>query len=110
AVTQAWSNGPVEGHVNRLKTIKRQMYGRAGFVLLRARVLNVACQRGAVTTLPGLARPTSSKVILLANSLGAPEAADYRPPGEPILPNLRLTPGGREFASSIKSAGEPIEL
>jgi transposase len=40
AVTEAWSNGPVEGHVNRLKTIKRQMYGRAGFVLLRARVLN----------------------------------------------------------------------
>jgi transposase len=42
AVTQRWSNGPVEGHVNRLKTIKRQMYGRAGFVLLRARVLNAA--------------------------------------------------------------------
>jgi transposase len=40
AVTKKWSNGPVEGHVNRLKTIKRQMYGRAGFVLLRARVLN----------------------------------------------------------------------
>ena len=39
AVTQPWSNGPVEGHVNRLKTIKRQMYGRAGFVLLRARVV-----------------------------------------------------------------------
>lgn len=42
AVTGPWSNGPVEGHVNRLKTIKRQMYGRAGFVLLRARVLNAA--------------------------------------------------------------------
>ena len=42
AVTETWSNGPVEGHVNRLKTIKRQMYGRAGFVLLRARVLNAA--------------------------------------------------------------------
>ena len=42
AVIGRWSNGPVEGHVNRLKTIKRQMYGRAGFVLLRARVLNAA--------------------------------------------------------------------
>jgi transposase len=42
AVTQTWSNGQVEGQVNRLKTIKRQMYGRAGFVLLRARVLNAA--------------------------------------------------------------------
>jgi transposase len=40
AVTQRWSNGPVEGLVNRLKTIKRQMYGRAGCVLLRAGVLN----------------------------------------------------------------------
>lgn len=34
-----WSNGQVEGQVNRLKTIKRQMYGRAKFDLLRARVL-----------------------------------------------------------------------
>jgi transposase len=42
AVTMRWSNGPVEGHVNRLKTIKRQMYGRAGFSLLKARVVNVA--------------------------------------------------------------------
>jgi transposase len=42
AVTLRWSNGPVEGHVNRLKTIKRQMYGRAGFLLLKARVVNAA--------------------------------------------------------------------
>jgi transposase len=35
----AWSNGPVEGHVNRLKAIKRAMFGRARFDLLRARVL-----------------------------------------------------------------------
>ena len=42
AVSGPWNNGPVEGHVNRLKTIKRQMYGRAGFVLLRARVVNAA--------------------------------------------------------------------
>ncbi len=41
AVTGPWSNGPVEGHVNRLKAIKRQMYGRAGFGLLRARVIGV---------------------------------------------------------------------
>jgi transposase len=42
AVKESWSNGPVEGHVNRLKTIKRQMYGRAGFMLLRARVVHAA--------------------------------------------------------------------
>jgi transposase len=38
-LTLEWSNGPVEGQVNRLKLIKRQMYGRASFRLLRARVL-----------------------------------------------------------------------
>ncbi len=39
AVSLKWSNGQVEGQVNRLKNIKRQMYGRAGFQLLRKRVL-----------------------------------------------------------------------
>jgi transposase len=39
ALTESWSNGPVEGQVNRLKAIKRAMYGRAGLDLLRARVL-----------------------------------------------------------------------
>ena len=34
-----WSNGAVEGHVNRIKSIKRQMYGRAGFELLRKKVI-----------------------------------------------------------------------
>jgi transposase len=34
-----WSNGQTEGQVNRLKLIKRQMYGRANFDLLRQRVL-----------------------------------------------------------------------
>jgi transposase len=34
-----WSNGVVEGHVNRLKCLKRTMYGRAKFDVLRQRVL-----------------------------------------------------------------------
>lgn len=33
------NSGPVEGNVNRIKVIKRQMYGRAGFDLLSERVL-----------------------------------------------------------------------
>jgi transposase len=41
AAENEWSSGQVEGQINRLKTIKRQMYGRAGFLLLRARVLPV---------------------------------------------------------------------
>ena len=42
AVDTQWSTGQVEGQINRLTTIKRQMYGRAGFQLLRARVLPYA--------------------------------------------------------------------
>jgi len=41
-LTLEWSNGQTEGQVNRLKTVKRQMYGRASFDLLRQRVLHGA--------------------------------------------------------------------
>jgi transposase len=34
-----WSSGAVEGHVNRIKMLKRQMHGRASPDLLRLRVL-----------------------------------------------------------------------
>ncbi|WP_237481241.1 transposase [Lichenibacterium dinghuense] len=39
AITGPWSTSPVEGHINRLKTLKRSMYGRAGYDVLRARML-----------------------------------------------------------------------
>lgn len=42
AFTLSFSNGRTEGHVNRLKFLKRQMYGRANFDLLRLRVLLAA--------------------------------------------------------------------
>jgi transposase len=38
-VTMSVSNGPVEGHINRLKMLKRQMYGRAKIDLLERRFL-----------------------------------------------------------------------
>ncbi len=38
-IRMTWSNGMVEGHVNRIKSIKRQMYGRASFELLRKKVI-----------------------------------------------------------------------
>lgn len=38
-IKMTWSNGAVEGHVNRIKSIKRQMYGRASFGLLRKKVI-----------------------------------------------------------------------
>ena len=42
ALQLPWSNGMVEGQIHRLKLIKRQMYGRASFDLLRLRVLHSA--------------------------------------------------------------------
>jgi transposase len=42
AMTYDWSNGQVEWNVNRLKMIKRMMFGRAGFALLRSRVLHAS--------------------------------------------------------------------
>ena len=40
AISSRWSNGVVEGPVDRLKVLIRQMYGRAGFELLRRRVMS----------------------------------------------------------------------
>lgn len=42
AFSSVWSNGPVEGMVNKIKLVKRQMFGRASFALLRRRVLLAA--------------------------------------------------------------------
>ena len=42
ALRLPWSQGQTEGQVNKLKTLKRQMYGRAGFALLRQRMLHRA--------------------------------------------------------------------
>ncbi|UZO94767.1 transposase [Roseomonas mucosa] len=42
ALDLPWTTSPAEGQINRIKMIKRTMYGRAGFELLRARVLNAA--------------------------------------------------------------------
>ena len=42
ALRLTWSQGPTEGYINKLKTLKRMMYGRAGFELLRRRMLLAA--------------------------------------------------------------------
>lgn len=38
-LTLPWNSGSVEGHVNRIKMLRRQMFGRADLALLRKRVL-----------------------------------------------------------------------
>jgi transposase len=42
ALTLAWSQGPTEGKVNKLKVLKRSAFGRSAFDLLRIRVLHAA--------------------------------------------------------------------
>ncbi len=42
ALSEPWSTGPVEGHINRLKLVKRQMYGRGKLDLLHRRVVHAA--------------------------------------------------------------------
>jgi transposase len=42
ALDLPWTTSPVEGQIGRIKMLKRTMYGRAGFELLRARVLHAA--------------------------------------------------------------------
>jgi transposase len=41
ALTEHWSNDQTEGQINRLKVLKRAMYGRASAELLRARMLPI---------------------------------------------------------------------
>lgn len=42
ALREPWSNGQTEGQINKLKALKRQMYGRANLDLLRARLVTAA--------------------------------------------------------------------
>jgi transposase len=51
-LTMNWSSGPVEGRVNHIKMVKRQMFGRAGLPLLRKHVLLTAKGRAVTMTLP----------------------------------------------------------
>jgi transposase len=39
AIVQPWSKGQTEGQINKLKLVKRQMYGRAKIDLLQARLI-----------------------------------------------------------------------
>ena len=67
-LTLSWSNGQTEGQVHRLKLIKRQMYGRGSFTLLRKRVLHRAetkrRQRHAQEESRGLGRRLGNQLAL----------------------------------------------
>ncbi|MGW3124572.1 transposase [Streptomyces sp. NPDC001107] len=91
-LTLQWSSGAVERHVNRVKTLKRAMYRRASFELLRTRILTQSrsasisqrhcphCQRSAPS------RPLGS---IVRRSSCRPDSA--RPVGEPSSPDSMTT-------------------
>ncbi len=54
-LTLPWSTGPCEGHIHKIKLIKRAMFGRAGFALLRQRVLRSAGACPSPRAMPHLA-------------------------------------------------------
>jgi transposase len=54
-VTLPWSTSPVEGHINRLKMLKRQMFGRARLALLGCRFVRTPGERQAQAAGPGVA-------------------------------------------------------
>ena len=56
-VTLPWSSGPVEGHINRLKMLKRQMYGRARLDLLSRRFVCAPDEGHAQAALPRAPTP-----------------------------------------------------
>jgi transposase len=51
-VTLPWSSGPVEGHINRLKMVKRHMFGRARLDLLSRRFIRAPDEGQAQAALP----------------------------------------------------------
>jgi transposase len=63
-ITLRWSNGPVEGHINRLKMLKRQMFGRARLDLLSRRF--VLAPRRRVRRTSYLPKPSGTSAELLA--------------------------------------------
>jgi|SoiMethySBSTD1v2_1073268.scaffolds.fasta_scaffold214269_1 transposase len=62
-VTLPWSSGPVEGHINRLKMLKRQMFGRARLDLLSRRFLLAPRDRRARVPYPQERSDTHAQAV-----------------------------------------------
>ncbi len=68
ALTLPYSNGPIEGASTKVKLLKRQMYGRAGFALLRQRILLARpdhrfCAKAEHWTVPHLTQIAAARLI-----------------------------------------------
>jgi transposase len=64
-LTEQWSNGPTEGFIHKLKLVKRQAYGRAGFAVLRQRLVRAAEQpcQGQGVAVRGESRPVPLSLV-----------------------------------------------
>ncbi len=111
-VTLPWSNGPVEGHINRLKMLKRQMFGRAHLDLLSRRFVGAPRDGPAQTARPRVPAQTHAEAAsprgppaagrgLTAHVLGGGRSpcsvgsrAMAAPSGPPLCPCGRLSREG----------------
>ena len=72
ALDLPWTTSPVEGQIGRIKMLKRTMYSRAGFELLRARVLRLNSSSSTETAgEPKLLRPFQLKAAERKSLTGA---------------------------------------
>jgi hypothetical protein len=90
-LTLEWSSGKVEGNVNRVKRIKRDGYGRAGFDLLRRQIL---LQLSALTLRDRATRSGSEPYLLTAVTVALIYPVAERP-GSHMTDVSRRGPGAR---------------
>jgi hypothetical protein len=77
AIAEPWSSGQAEGQINRLKTLKRAMYGRADIELLRAQMLPLEPSEHEMTQTP-LRRPESFFAAQCDENIGLGQSATIR--------------------------------
>jgi hypothetical protein len=70
SLKESFNNGPVEGHINRLKTLKREMYGRAGFELLPGSSAPLCCSLAHSSCTKPESEPDLRKVTPSEGSAG----------------------------------------
>lgn len=115
ALKLPWSTGPVEGQINRLKVVKRSMYGRAGFDLLRSRVMAAAWEGVPATTSAKSCVHERMKNLFSFDGHGIPLEVDRGPVAECGMPSAWIVPRHSRaklklsfIAWSIRVFGFPI--
>lgn len=73
---EPWSNDQAEGQISRLKTLKRQIYGRAKLDLLRARMIAASRTRTAPRVSPSLWSTADAHANYCAAVVSLPASSD----------------------------------